>query len=41
MLNDTSKAVDMSEVEASLSAIITGEGRVSRVRAGSRVRAEP
>jgi ribonucleoside-diphosphate reductase alpha chain len=41
MLNDTSKAVDMSEVEAGLSAIITGEGRVSRVRGGSRAQAEP
>ena len=41
MLNDTSKAVDMSEVEAGLSAIITGDARVNRVRAGSRVQAEP
>lgn len=41
MLNDTSKAVDMSEVEASVSAIITGERAVSRVRAESRRSAEP
>jgi ribonucleoside-diphosphate reductase alpha chain len=41
MLNDTSKAVDMSEVEASVSAIITGERAVSRVRAESRRAAEP
>ena len=41
MLNDTSKAVDMSEVEASVSAIITGERAVTRVRAESRRSAEP
>ncbi|MEQ8266604.1 MAG: ribonucleoside-diphosphate reductase subunit alpha [Parvibaculum sp.] len=41
MLNDTSKAVDMSEVEASVSAIITGERAVSRVRAEARRPAEP
>ena len=32
MLNDTSKAVDMSEIEARLSAIVTGEGAVERSR---------
>ena len=37
MLNDTSKAVDMSEVEAGLSAMITGDAQVRRVGAGSRV----
>ena len=41
MLNDTSKAVDMSEVEASVSAIITGERAVSRVRKEARSQAEP
>ena len=41
MLNDTSKAVDMSEVEASVSAIITGERAVSRVRKEARASAEP
>jgi ribonucleoside-diphosphate reductase alpha chain len=41
MLNDTSKAVDMSEVEASVSAIITGERAVSRARKESRPLAEP
>jgi len=41
MLNDTSKAVDMSEVEASVSAIITGERAVSRVRKEARVSSEP
>lgn len=41
MLNDTSKAVDMSEVEASVSAIITGERAVSRVRREARSQAEP
>ncbi|MDR3498195.1 MAG: ribonucleoside-diphosphate reductase subunit alpha [Parvibaculum sp.] len=33
MLNDTSKAIDMSEVEANLSAIITGERAPSRAGA--------
>lgn len=32
MLNDTSKAIDMSEIEARLSAIVTGEGAVERSR---------
>lgn len=41
MLNDTSKAVDMSEVEASLSAIITGERAVPRARKETRPLAEP
>ncbi|MBO6633336.1 ribonucleoside-diphosphate reductase subunit alpha [Parvibaculum sp.] len=41
MLNDTSKAVDMSEVEASLSGIITGERTVSRVRSLAQRSAEP
>src|SRR5690554_3936329 len=41
MLNDTSKAVDMSEVEASVSAIITGERAVIRTRKEARTQAEP
>ena len=41
MLNDTSKAVDMSEVEASVSAIITGERAVPRARKDMRPLAEP
>ena len=32
MLNDTSKAVDMSDVEATVSAIITGERAPSRAQ---------
>lgn len=41
MLNDTSKAVDMSDVEASVSAIITGERAVVRTRKEARAQAEP
>jgi ribonucleoside-diphosphate reductase alpha chain len=41
MLNDTSKAEDMSEVEASVSAIITGERAVIRTRKEARTQAEP
>jgi ribonucleoside-diphosphate reductase alpha chain len=41
MLNDTSKAVDMSDVEASVSAIITGERAVVRTRKEARPQAEP